>query len=108
MVKAERLAQDTHSRLRAHTTCSWRTMVTSGYHELLHQRLLKPLQLGSARECAAGLAAHGLTRDFFTDSAPVLRQPLQLDDAYKKIDGRLSTTSCRSSRALCSRLRRRR
>jgi len=33
------------------------------------------------------LAGMGLTREFFTDHAPVLRNPLHLEDGYRKIEG---------------------
>jgi len=87
--KAERLALDMHSGLKLHTTCSYRDLVTSGYHDVLHRRLLRPLQLGAVKDCAAALYSYGLTREFFTDQAPALRMPLQLDDNYKKVDGKL-------------------
>lgn len=86
--KAERQALDMHSGLKVHTTCSYRDLVTSGYHDVLHRRLLRPLQLGAVKECADALYSYGLTREFFTDQAPALRTPLQLDDRYKNVDGR--------------------
>merc|ERR1712151_970292 len=39
--------------------------------------------------CAAALREYGLVREFFTDIAPALRQPLQLDDPYKKLEGKV-------------------
>jgi len=32
------------------------------------------------------LHAYGLTREFFTDQAPTFRQPLQLEDTYRKVE----------------------
>jgi len=86
--KAERLALDMHNGLKVHTTCSYRDLVTSGYHDVLHRKLLRPLQLGAVKDCAAALYSYGLTREFFTDQAPALRVPLQMDDNYKKLDGK--------------------
>merc|ERR1712151_77637 len=44
---------------------------------------------GAPRDCAAALHEYGLVREFFTDIAPALRQPLQLDDPYKKLEGKV-------------------
>merc|ERR1712187_943658 len=44
---------------------------------------------GAPRDCAAALHEYGLAREFFTDIAPALRQPLQLDDPYKKLEGKV-------------------
>jgi len=98
--KAERLALDMHSGLKLHTTCSYRDLVTSGYHDVLHRRLLRPLQLGAAKDCAAALYSYGLTREFFTDQAPALRIPLQLDDNYKKLDGKVKSQLWQELQAL--------
>lgn len=87
--KAKQLALDMHSGLKLHTSCSYRDLVTSGYHDVLHRRLLRPLQLGAAKDSAVALYSYGLTREFFTDQAPALRTPLQLDDNYKKLDGKV-------------------
>merc|ERR1712039_51662 len=85
------MVQEIHSRVKAHTTTSRLDLVTSNYHDLLHKRLLQPLQRGSVKECAAGLFAYGLSREFFTDQAPALRKPLQLDDPYTKVEGKNKT-----------------
>lgn len=86
MTKAERQLQDVHARIKGSTSCGSREFVTSSFHELLHTRLLRPLQVGSVKDCAAALAAYGLNRDFFMEQAPTLRTPLQLEDNYKKVD----------------------
>nr|QDO16339.1 replication factor C subunit 1 [Lingulodinium polyedra] len=87
--KSERLVQELHSRVKASTTCSRAALATSGYHDLLHRRLLRPLQTGAVKDCAVALMAYGLTREFFTDQAPALRAPLQMEDNYKKVEGKL-------------------
>lgn len=86
--KGNSLVQDMHTRIKAATTTSKRDLVTSNYHDVLHRRLLKPLQLGAVKECASALFSYGLAREFFTDMAPALRKPLQLDDPYQKLEGK--------------------
>lgn len=86
--KAERLAQELYSHIKPTTTCSRQDMQVSGYLEVLHRRMLRPLMMGQMKECAAMLHRCGLTREFFTDQAPALRDPLKLDDGYKKVDGK--------------------
>jgi replication factor C subunit 1 len=89
--KAARLAQEMHSHIRPFTTIGRRELQTSGYLEVLHRRMLKPLNSGDAKACAALLHSYGLTREFFTDQAPALREPLKLDDLYKRADGKART-----------------
>jgi len=85
--KAERLAKEMHSKMRAVTTTSARSLVTSSYHDILYKRLLQPLTFGDTKKCAAQLSGCGLNRDFFTEQAPVLRAPLKLDQGYMSVDG---------------------
>lgn len=89
--KAEKCLQDMHAKLKGHTSCSLRDLAPSNYHDLLYRKLVKPLQLGGVKECAAGLVAYGLTREFFTEQAPALRQPLQMEDFYTKVEGSAKT-----------------
>lgn len=86
--KAERLVHEMHGKVRAVTSCSIREISTSNYHDVLYKKLLKPLQFGAAKDCAAMMFGCGLTREFFTDQAPALRQPLLMEDGYKKVEGR--------------------
>merc|ERR1712232_612157 len=88
MNKANRLSHEMYSKMRAISTCNHRSLVTTNYHDLLHKRLLQPLQMGDTKACATNLVSCGLTREFFTDQAPALRIPLGLDDGYKKLEGR--------------------
>jgi len=88
MTKGVRLAQEMYSHIKPFTSCSRKDLTVSGYLDLLHRRLLRPLNAGDAKGCAALLHSYGLTREFFTDQAPALRNPLNLDDAYKRVDGR--------------------
>lgn len=85
--KAQSMAREMHSRMRAISTCSCKSLTTTNFHDLLYRRLLHPLTFGDTKSCAAMLHASGLTREFFTDQAPALRIPLLLDDSYKRIDG---------------------
>lgn len=89
MTRAARIVQEMHTRIKPWTSCSCREMVTSSYHDVLHRRLLKPLLHGAAQEGARALHACGLTREFFTEQAPVLRQTLNLEDGYKKVDAKV-------------------
>merc|ERR1711865_311936 len=34
------------------------------------------------------MGSYGLTREFFTEQAPAMRDPLKLDDRYKQVDGK--------------------
>jgi len=86
--KAARLAQELYAKIRPHTTCDRKDLMVSGYIELLHRRMLRPLASGDVKGCAAMLHSFGLTREFFTDQAPALRDPLKLDDPYKRVDGK--------------------
>eukprot|EP00933_Yihiella_yeosuensis_P070276 TRINITY_DN7801_c0_g1_i2.p1 TRINITY_DN7801_c0_g1~~TRINITY_DN7801_c0_g1_i2.p1 ORF type:complete len:641 (-),score=143.03 TRINITY_DN7801_c0_g1_i2:139-2025(-) len=88
MTKASRVVQEMSSRIKASTTCGSKEFVTCSYHDVLYRRCLKPLQMGNSKDCAQLLNRYGLTRDFFTDQAPAIRQPLQLDDGYKKVEGK--------------------
>lgn len=86
MAKNDRILQELGSKIRRASTCGSREFVTSNYHDILHRRLVQTLQKGLTIECADVLHRYGLTRDFFTDQVPALRQPLQMEDTYKKID----------------------
>jgi len=86
--KNMRLAQEMYSHVKPFTTCSRKDLMTNGYLELMYRRLLRPLGAGDTKGCAAMLHRYGLTREFFTDQAPALRNPLNLDDPYKRIDGK--------------------
>lgn len=88
MNKNNKLAQEMHARVRPFTTCSSRDMVTSGYHDVLYRRLLRPLSIGDVKTCAVNMHSYGLSREFFTDQAPALRVSLQMDDPYKRVDGK--------------------
>jgi len=98
--KAERMVQDMHAKIRAVTTCTSQSLVTSNYHDVLYRRLLKPLAYGAAKECAEALFSTGLTKEFFTDQAPALRTPLHLEDNYKKIEGRVKQQMYQELQAL--------
>lgn len=100
MTKAVRLVQELHSKVRAMTTCTCQDIVTTSYHDLLYRRLLKPLQYGATKECAAALFAAGLTREFFTDQAPAIRAPLQLEDNYKKLEAKVKQQLLQELQAL--------
>mmetsp|Transcript_47350 Transcript_47350/g.134757 ORF Transcript_47350/g.134757 Transcript_47350/m.134757 type:complete len:612 (-) Transcript_47350:149-1984(-) len=91
MLKARRLVDELHSKIRLKTTTSSREFATSSYHDLLYKKLVKPLQYGAPKEAAALLFGFGLTREFFTDQATVLRAPLNLEDFYKKVDGKVKS-----------------
>lgn len=103
-LKAERFVKDMHSRLRATTTCNSQDFVVSNYHDVLYLRMLKPLQMGDSKQCAGMLTACGLSREFFTDQAPILRQPLHLDEGYKRIDGRVKHQLLQELQNLASQL----
>jgi len=87
---SRRNAQSMYARIKPFTTCSRRD-IPIGYLDLLHKRLLRPLIAGDIKGCAALMHAHGLHRDFFTDQAPALREPLKIDDGYKKVEGQYKT-----------------
>lgn len=91
MGKSQRILQELGSQLRGSTTCNTKGFITCSYHEVLHRRLLKPLSQGLVKECAQALHHYGLSREFFSDHAPVFRQPLQLEDGYKKVEVKLKT-----------------
>jgi len=88
MTKNVRLSQEMYSHIKPFTTCSRKDLMTNGYLDLMYRRLLRPLGAGDAKGCAAMLHRYGLTREFFTEQAPALRNPLNLDDPYKRIDGK--------------------
>eukprot|EP00930_Biecheleria_cincta_P043936 TRINITY_DN30145_c0_g1_i1.p1 TRINITY_DN30145_c0_g1~~TRINITY_DN30145_c0_g1_i1.p1 ORF type:complete len:620 (+),score=124.01 TRINITY_DN30145_c0_g1_i1:182-2041(+) len=91
MGKSQRVLGELSSRLRASTTCGSRGFITCSYHEVLHKRLLKPLSQGLVKECAQALHHYGLSREFFSDHAPLFRQALQLEDGYRKVEAKLKT-----------------
>jgi replication factor C subunit 1 len=84
---SRRNAQAMYSRVKPFTTVS-RKDIPIGYLDLLHRRLLRPLIAGDVKGCAVLMHSHGLERDFFTDQAPAMRDPLKIDDGYKKVDGK--------------------
>lgn len=89
--KNERILQELSAKIRHASTCGSREFVTSSYHDILHRKMVQQLQKGLTMECAQALHRYGLTREFFTDQVPALRQPLQLEDSYKKIDVQVRT-----------------
>lgn len=89
IVRSERSVQEMSSRMKAATTCSRSSLVTTNYHDILYRRLLAPLASGDYKGCASKLVAYGLSREFFTDQAPAVRQPLMLKEDYKTLDGKL-------------------
>ncbi|CAE8732512.1 unnamed protein product, partial [Polarella glacialis] len=86
LTKVNRVLQELAGRVKASTTCGSSELVTSGYHDVLHRKLLKPLMMGQVQQCAQALQSYGLTREFFTDQAPLLRNPLQMEDGYRKVE----------------------
>ena len=89
--KNERIVQEVSAKIRHHSTCGSREFVTNNFHDILYRRIVQILQKGLTKECAAALHSYGLGREFFTDQMPALRQPLQLEDSYKKIDTQIRT-----------------
>lgn len=85
--KARRTVQELHSKIRTMSGCNARNLVTTNYHDILHRRLVHPLLIGDVKGCAQRLSSCGLSREFFTDQAPVFREPLKLQDDYKKVEG---------------------
>lgn len=88
LTKGSRVVAEMHGKLRGSTAITIKDLSTTSYHDVLYRRLLKPLQYGAVKEAAAALFATGLGREFFTEQAMTLRQPLMLEDLYKKIEGR--------------------
>lgn len=88
ITKGARLAQEMYLHIKPFTTCSRHDLTISGYLEVLHRRMLRPLLSGDVKGCAAMLHSVGLTREFFTDQAPAMRGPLNSDDGYKRVDGK--------------------
>lgn len=88
MKKTSRLAEEMYARVKPFTTCSRKDLMVSGYLDVLHRRMLRPLLSGDAKGCAALLHGYGLSREFFTDQAPAIRGPLNLDDGYKRVEGK--------------------
>jgi len=91
ITKATRIVSEMHSKIRGSTSCTIRDLATTSYHDVLYRRLVKPLQYGAAKDCAAALFGMGLTREFFTDQVVALRQSLNLEDHYKKVEGKVKT-----------------
>ena len=98
--KNERILQEVSAKIRHHSTCGSREFVTGNFHDVLYRRLVQVLQKGLTKECADALHCYGLTREFFTDQMPALRQPLQLEDTYKKIDTQIRTRLLQEVQAL--------
>jgi len=88
LTKGSRVVAEMHGKLRGSTAITVKDLSTTSYHDVLYRKLLKPLQYGAVKEAAAALFATGLGREFFTEQAMTLRQPLMLEDLYKKIEGR--------------------
>lgn len=88
-VRARTTLQEVHGRIRAATSCSCKDLQISGFLDALHMRMLAPLQGGSARDCAHALRSYGLSKDFFQEQAPLLRAPFQLEDPYRKVEGKI-------------------
>jgi len=91
MNKGKKALQDMHGKLMGATTCGIRALVTSSYHDVLYRRMVKPIQIGAVKECAAALLSYGLGREFFSEQAPALREPLKLEDGYRKLEGKLKS-----------------
>jgi len=89
--KGKKALQDMHGKLMGATTCGIRALVTSDYHDLLYRRMMKPFQIGAVKQCAAALRSYGLGREFFSEQAPALREPLKLEDGYKKMEGKMKS-----------------
>eukprot|EP00747_Dinoflagellata_sp_TGD_P211353 gnl/TRDRNA2_/TRDRNA2_84585_c0_seq1.p1 gnl/TRDRNA2_/TRDRNA2_84585_c0~~gnl/TRDRNA2_/TRDRNA2_84585_c0_seq1.p1 ORF type:complete len:417 (-),score=89.51 gnl/TRDRNA2_/TRDRNA2_84585_c0_seq1:55-1143(-) len=101
MTKAEKTVHELHNKLRSSTTTSSRTLACSIYHDVLYRRLLEPLLRGDVKKVAAMLSSLGLSRDFFTEQAPVFRQPIfGLEDPYKKVDGKAKSQLAEEVKAL--------
>ncbi|CAJ1361886.1 unnamed protein product, partial [Effrenium voratum] len=88
MNKNHRLVHELSAKVRRVTTCGQDFVLS--YQDVLHRKMLKLLQQGRPKDCAEALHRHGLTRDFFTES-PAFRQPLHLEDNYKKVDVQVRT-----------------
>nr|USW07859.1 replication factor C subunit 1 [Crypthecodinium cohnii] len=87
--KAQRSVEDLYNKAKNFTSCPKSEFVTSSYSDMLYRSLVRPLQQGNAKEAAAALFNMNLTRDFYTEQAPLFRTPLDLEDIYKRIDSKL-------------------
>jgi len=99
-LKSQRLAQELSIRLKCATTGTQRSLLTTGYHDVLYRRLCSYLAHGDTRKCAATLVRHGLARDFLAEQAGVLRLPIQLPDLYKQFDLKVKTQLLHETQSL--------
>jgi type II secretory pathway pseudopilin PulG len=100
MNKSRRVLQELHGKVKRATTTSHRAIVTAGYLDLLHRRLLRPLQIGAVKDCAMGLLDYGLGREFFAEQSPALRDPLKIEDQYRKLEGKVRSALAQEIQAL--------
>merc|ERR1719460_3344797 len=98
MSKTRRLTNELQAHLRLTATVRGRSVLSSGYGDLLYNKMLRPLLSGDPErisETLAVLDAYGLRKEHLTEHLTELRQHLGLDDLFKMVDPKVKAAMTR-------------
>lgn len=98
MSKTRRLSTELHTHLQLTATVRGRSILSSGYGDLLYTRMLRPLMSGNPdgiKETLAVLDAYGLRKEHLTEHLTELRQHLGQDDLFKVVDAKVKAAMTR-------------
>mmetsp|Transcript_51976 Transcript_51976/g.96173 ORF Transcript_51976/g.96173 Transcript_51976/m.96173 type:complete len:892 (-) Transcript_51976:2-2677(-) len=98
MTKTRRLCKEFTAHVKQSTGASSRTLMKSGFNDLLYDRLVSPLRSGgpdAVSKTAATLDAYGLPKEHLLEHLTELRSHLGLEDAFKMVDSRVKAALTR-------------
>jgi len=100
MSRTRRLTTELHAHLRMSGTVRGRSLLSSGYADLLYSRMVRPLLSSKApadvvEETFAVLDAYGLRREHLSEHLTELRQHLGAEDLFKLVDPKVKAALTR-------------
>mmetsp|Transcript_28686 Transcript_28686/g.52242 ORF Transcript_28686/g.52242 Transcript_28686/m.52242 type:complete len:845 (-) Transcript_28686:94-2628(-) len=93
--RMRRLSQELHAHLRLASSVPRRGMVTSDLLELLHSKVIKPLQEEDVDSAVVVLDAYGLQKDHLAEHLTEIRKGLGCEDEFKLIEPKIKAAMTR-------------
>lgn len=98
MSRTRRLTTELQAHLQLTSSVKGRSILTSGYGDLLYARMMRPLMSGDADgigKTMAVLDAYGLRKEHLTEHLTDLRQHLGQDDLFKVVEPKMKSALTR-------------
>lgn len=95
MGRGFRLKHELHAHLRLFSVVKSRSLVQSGFAEVLFRTLLNKLEAQDVASCVDILDAYGLQREHLAEHLNELQQHLSGEDAFKLVDPKMKSAMTR-------------